>query len=171
MTKQVENVAHSELVSGSQTSLHSHSGGSGESVVILAYDVQNSTTNLIDCTGLQFTAEPNSKYIIDVWTIHDSTLSSVGIKLSLNGPSSPIIVSGLYHGAATLSSLDGSALNTYDQSIATSGSAYISGNLTVMHALLHTGGNGGMVVVRFACEAAGTIIIKAGSILRYMKIG
>lgn len=172
MTKQVENIAHNELVSGGVTSLHTHAGGgSGDTVIILGADVANSTTTLMDCTGLQFTAETNSKYLIDVLTIHNSSSSSVGIKLSLNGPTSPELIVGLYHGASTVSALDGSAFNSYDGSIATSGSAYTSNNLTVMNAILFTGVNGGTVIIRFACEASGTVTVKAGSILRYRKIG
>ena len=43
MTKQSENVAHSELVDGSTTSLHSHAGGSGGGLVVSGATVFSGT--------------------------------------------------------------------------------------------------------------------------------
>jgi hypothetical protein len=172
MAKQVEVIAHAELVGGGQTSLHSHAGGGGESeiVVIKVGDTANSTTSLADATGLSFTALANKTYIIEGWIRYATSATTVGIQLSANGPTSPAFVAGLWDVNAAQGTPDGGAFNAWNVTVAASAAPFTGDNLARLHCLFRNGSTQGTFIIRFAAETTGTITIKDGSVLRYRQV-
>jgi hypothetical protein len=160
-----------DLTDGGATTLHSHAGGAGESenIVRKTDDTANSTVNLADATGLSFTVEANADYIIEAWIIYTTSATTVGIKLSATGPSSPVVMAGLWDVNAAQGTPDGGAFNADNVTIASSAAPFTTGNLARLHCLLRTGANAGTFMIRFAAETTGTITIKIGSVLRWRK--
>jgi hypothetical protein len=143
---------------------------SDETVVSLSSNVQNSTTTLADVTELSFNLDANSLYVIEGWIVFDTSATTVGIKLSAKGPTSPTVFSGHFITNNANGTPDSSSFNANDVTVATSASSFTSGNLAAMHAVVKTGSNSGTFQLRFAAETTGTITIRAGSVLKMKKI-
>jgi len=167
-----EQVAAAPLVGGGQTALHSHAGGGGESelLVVKSADTANSTTTLADADGLSFTALANKTYLIEAWVRYGTSATTVGIKLSINGPVSPAFVCGLWDVNAAQGTPDGGAFNGYDVAIASSAAPFLADNLARLWCLFRNGGTEGPVVIRFAAETTGTVTVKTGSCMRYRQV-
>ena len=176
MAIQSEPVAASPLVDGSQTSLHSHPGGGGDSevTVVKVGDVTNATTAFADITGLTFTPLANKTYVIEAWIIFQSNTALCGIKFSGNGPASPIayvmnvhipIALTLY---ASDSMLASRAYNTGTPSVSVD--AINSNLLAKVDAVLVNGSNSTPFTLRFAAETTGTVKVLTGSVLRYRQV-
>jgi len=175
MTKQSTAVAHADLVGGSQTALHSHVGGGGESEIILRTtgDITNSTTSFADVTGLTFTTTANKDYVFEAWLIFQSDTVGTGIKFAVNGPTSPVavvmlahvpIALGLYASCVTLAS------RAYNTGTASASVDTANANLLCkIDGLIRTGSNTGTFAVRFAAETTGIVKIMTGSVLRYRQ--
>lgn len=159
-----------DLTNGGVTALHSHAGGESEFIIRLTVDRSNSTVSLVDCTGLSFSAEADSEYIIEAWIIYTTSATGVGIKLSANGPTSPIGVAGLWGVNAAQGTPDGGAFNAYNVTVAASAAPFTTGNLAKLWCLLRNGVNAGTFIIRFAAETTGTVSIKVGSVLRVRKV-
>lgn len=145
-------------------------GGESENVVRKTTDTANSTTTLADAAGLSFAAQANSDYIVEGWIIYTTSATTVGIKLSAKGPTSPVALAGLWDVNAAQGTPDGGAFNADDVAIAASAAPFTTNNLARLHCLLSTAANAGTFIIRFAAETTGTITIKAGSLLRYRKV-
>jgi len=161
-----------DLTDGGETTLHSHAGGGGdgEVAVVATADTANATTTLANAVGLAFSALANSTYIIDGFIVWSTTATTVGIKLSATGPTTPTIMAGRYSLDAANSTPDSSSFNANDVVVTTAASPFTAGCLAELHCVLKTGANAGTFQVRFAAETTGTITIKAGSVLRYRKV-
>jgi hypothetical protein len=171
-TKLMRDSHKTELTGGGQTTLHSHAGGGGESenVVVATQDTANSTTTLADATGLNFSAEANSTYIIEGFIAWSTSATTVGIKLSATAPASPTLLAGRYSMDAANSTPDSSSFNANDVVVTTAASPFTDGCLAELHCVLKTGATAGTFQVRFAAETTGTVTIKIGSTLRYRKV-
>ncbi len=169
MATQTVQMGHPELVGGSATTLHSHAGGGGESetVVLKTGDTANSTTTLSNAVDLVFTALANKTYLIEGFIVYDSSATTVGIKLSATGPTSPTRMAGHFVTDAANGTPDSSSFNANDVTATTSASSFTAGNIAALHCVLVNGSNQGSFQIRFAAETTGTVTVKAGSCLRY----
>lgn len=147
------------------------SGGSeSESVVVLGSDVSNSTTTLADATGLSFSLDANSLYIVEGYIVWDTSATANGIKIACTVPSGATINAGHFITDAATGTPDSNSWNANDVATATSASPFTTGNLGKVNAICKTSSTSGTWQLRFACETTGTITIKAGSVLRYRKV-
>lgn len=164
--------AHPDLTSGGQTALHGHAGGGGEAevVVVKVGDTANATTTLADAAGLSFTALANKTYLIEGLVRYATSVTTVGIKLSANGPASPAFIAGLWDVNAAQGTPDGGAFNAYNVAVAASAAPFTSDNLARLHCVFRNGPNQGTFVVSFAAETTGTVTVKDGSVLRYRQV-
>lgn len=176
MTIQAEQIGHAALVGGSQTTLHSHAGGGGESetVSVTTGDASNATTAFADVTGLTFEMLANKTYIIEAWLIFQSNTAGTGIKFALNGPASPAAVLMLAHIPIALTlyascvTLASRAYNTGTPSVSVD---TINANLMCkIDGIVRNGNTGGTLAIRFAAETTGTVKVMTGSVLRYRQV-
>lgn len=161
-----------EAVLIGELSSHSHASGGGESevVVVKTGDTANATINLADATELTFEALANSLYIIEVFLVWDTSVATVGIKVSATASGSPTLTRGHFIADAIAGTPDSSTYNANDVVTTTSASPYTAGGCGMLHAILKTGTSASTWTLRFAAETTGTITIKAGSVLRYRKV-
>ena len=145
-------------------------GGESENVIVATQDTANATTTLANATGLVFAADAASTYLIEGFIVWDSSVTTVGIKLSATGPSTPTVMAGHFITDAAKGTPDSSSFNGNDVTVTTSASAFTSGNIAALHCILKTGANSGNFQIRFAAETTGTVTIKIGSVLRYRKV-
>lgn len=155
-----------------EISSHSHAGGGGESeiVVVKGADTPNSTTTLADVVGLSFTALANKTYIIETWLRWDTSATTVGIKLAVNGPAGPAFVSTCWFTPITTTTNQGNGGNAYDVGGIVASAAFTTNNLAKLYCLFRNGNTQGTFVVRFAAETTGTVTAKIGSVLRYRQV-
>jgi hypothetical protein len=169
-------VAHPELVDGSVTTLHSHSGGSeAETILRTTGDVTNSTTTFADVTGLSFSMLASKDYIIEAWIIFQSNTAATGIKFALySAAASPVAVVNLCHIPigitlyASDSCLAARAYNTGTPSVSVDTTN--SNLLCKIEGLVRNGVNAGTLAIRFAAETSGIVKVMTGSVLRYRQV-
>jgi hypothetical protein len=150
-----------------------------ETFVSLPSDISNSTITLTDVTGLSFTAEANTSYVVRLYGFATFASAVTGIGLALNVPNDASVISGRVTnqiGSQTLSSMqqvqdDAIAGTTGTNGIGTSGNpapvitTYIDGVWIV------TTATGGTVQLRLRSElATNNVTVKAGSRISYLKI-
>jgi hypothetical protein len=170
-----EKVAHSELVGGAATTLHSHSGGGGESenVVRTTGDVTNSTTNFADVTGLSFLALAYKDYIFEAWLIFQSDTAGTGIKFAVNGPASKLaVVMNAHIPIALTLYASGNMLASRAYDTGTPSASVDTANANLLAHVVGIFRNGpveGMFAIRFAAETTGIVKIMTGSVLRYRQ--
>lgn len=174
MTIANEQVGHPELVGNTQTTLHSHGGGSeSENVVRTTGDITNNTTTFADITGLSFTMVANKDYIFEAWILFQSNTAATGIKFAGNSAAAatafgllahiPIALT-LYASCVTL------AARAYDTGTpSVSVDATNSNLLCKIDGLVRCGASGGTFALRFAAETTGVVKIMTGSVLRYRQ--
>lgn len=161
---------NTKYLRGDQTWQVPAGGGESEIVVVLGADVANATVNLANATGLSFSADANSTYIIEVFLLWDTSATTVGIKVSATATNSPTIQSGQFITDAASGTPDSSSWNANDVVVTTSASPFTTFSMGKVAAVLKTSGSGSTWQLRFAAETTGTITIKAGSALRYRKV-
>jgi hypothetical protein len=146
-------------------------GGKSEVVVRLGTDVANSTTAFADVTGLSFPILANKDYIFDVWLLFQSSVTTTGIKLAVNGAASPVAIGIQTHIPTTLTAITHGCAVAYNSGMASTGVPVINTSyLANITGILRNGNNAGTLIIRFAAETMGTVKIMAGSILRYRQV-
>jgi len=151
---------------------HTHAGGSGEAEVIVVKigDTSNATTTYADATGLSFTSVGGKTYIIEAWVRWATSVATVGIKLSVNGPATPGFVADVWNAALTTSGVSGGGGNAYKVGGASASAFATTDNLAMLNILYRAPAAGGIVTIQFAAETTGTVTIKDGSVLRYRQV-
>ena len=171
-----EQVAHSALVGGAQTALHSHAGGGGESenIVRTTGDITNNSTTFANITGLSFSMAANTDYIFEAWLIFQSNTATTGIKFSA--------YSAVAFTAFVLNALIPIGLDLYVSSPMEASRAYDTGTPSIsvdtvnanllckIDGLVRNGASAGTLTLRFAAETTGTVKIMTGSVLRYRQV-
>lgn len=145
-------------------------GSESEAVIVATADTANATTTLANATGLAFSALANATYIIEGFIVWDTSVATVGIKLTATGPTNPTLMAGHFITDAVNGTPDSSSFNANDVVATTSASAFLAGNIAALHCILKTGDNAGTFQIRFAAETTGTVTIKIGSTLRYRQV-
>lgn len=155
-----------------EISSHTHAGGGGESEVIVVKigDTSNATTTYADATGLSFTSVGGKTYIIEAWIRWATSALTVGIKLSVNGPTTPGFVADVWNAALTTSLISGGGGNAYKVGGASASAFATADNLAMLNILYRAPAGGGVVTIQFAAETTGTVTIKDGSVLRYRQV-
>jgi hypothetical protein len=146
-------------------------GGESELVVRLGADISNATTNFADVTGLFFPALANKDYIFDAWLLFQSSVTTTGIKLAVNGAASPVAVGIQTHIPTALTAITHGLAVAYDSGTASTGVPVINTSyLANITGILRNGATAGNLVIRFGAETTGTVKIMTGSILRYRQV-
>lgn len=140
--------------------------GESETIIVKVGDTANNKTAFEDATGLSFTPAISTLYIIEAWIRYETTATTVGINLAVNGPTSPDFVTGIWYTSVS-GIARGSTFNDYDDGTPAIASPFTTDNIAKLYCMLRTGVGGGDFVIRFAAETTGTITIKDGSVLRY----
>jgi hypothetical protein len=150
-----------------------------ETFVNLPSDISNSTITLTDVTGLSFTAEANTSYVVRLYGFATFASAVTGIGLALNAPNDATVVMGRVTnqiGAQTLSSMQQVQNNAIAGTTAINGSG-TSGNPAatistyIEGVWLVTVVTGGTVQMRLRSEVGtSNVTLKAGSKMSYLKI-
>jgi hypothetical protein len=144
----------------------SEAGGGGSdpwSWTTLVADVVNNTVTLAPVTGLAFTANANTKYLVELIGIFQSAATTTGIALALDIPSGTIAGHG-FHLVST------NGVNGFDQIAdsavvgATSSTRAANTNIPISaRFLVAIGAVGGTVQLQFRSEVASSAVtMKAG---------
>lgn len=175
MTIQNVQVAHPDLVGGSLTTLHTHSGGSeSENVVRTTDDISNNTTTFATITGLSFSMLANKDYIFEAWIIFQSNTAATGIKFAGYSAVSPIAFALLAHVPIALTlyaSCVTLASRAYDTGTPSVSVDTVNSNLLCkIDGIVRNGADSGTFALRFAAETTGIVKIMTGSVLRYRQV-
>lgn len=156
-------------------STHSHAGGSDPFLVKLrlAGDITNATVTPTNLTGMAFTYEVNSFYVFEMFILCTSGAATTGYGFALD-VSSAVTSVGLNftHQLATGGTLSGgdSIADNVSRGLSSGVPAITVINPVMGHGILVTGANTGTAQFTFRPEVAYTATVKAGSIIRVMKI-
>jgi hypothetical protein len=165
MTIQSEQVAHQSLVSGGQTTLHSHAGGGTSFVtkVLATADTTNSAVALANCSSLSFAVVSDRFYGFNFYVYFTTPLATVGLALSLNAPANNYILFNTFIPVTSIAAktFNYSAVSAF---VASTGVPVASAKVMAMLDGLIQPTAPGNVIIRFAtAEASQRAVIKAGS--------
>jgi hypothetical protein len=91
MANQTELVAHSALVGGSQTALHSHpGGGGGPSLLKKTANQTINGTAFQNITDLTFAVLANTDYAFKFYIVYRSATTTTGFRFAINGPAGAV---------------------------------------------------------------------------------
>ena len=157
---------------GKSNTDHTHpSSGESEIIVRLGADVANATTSFADVTGLLFPVLANKDYVFDVWLLFQSSVTTTGIKLAVNGPAGFVVLGLQTHIPTTLTAITHGCAVAYNSGTASAGVPVINTSyLANITGIFRNGATAGNLVIRFAAETTGTVKIMTGSILRYRQV-
>lgn len=152
-----------------------HTGNLTPSVdVVLSTDRTTTSTTLANVTGLSFSVDASSTYVIEGWIVYDVSTAALGALFSATGPASTSIMSGLvmHNTTGAASGTQSSAWYANDGGVTTTGSVSTAGNIAHIKAVIKTGGTSGTWQLRYAMETAGaySLTVKAGSTITYRKV-
>ena len=126
--------------------------------VKLASDVANSTTTMAAVTGLSFTADANTTYLVEVIGAFQSAATTTGIALALDIPSGSVI-------GTTLASISATTVGATEQVAdnastgATSAVRAVNTNTPVTgRFVVAVGGSGGTIQLMFRSEVASSAV-------------
>lgn len=140
---------------------------------VLASDVSTgANTTPVDVTGLVFTYEINSVYVIEVFGRRSAAAATTGMGLQLN-VSSAVDYADLtfFHQLANTGTLAGGHAIADDASVGVSSG--VPGTAIVpfyASGVLNTAGNTGTCQLRYRSEVAAVSTIRAGTVMRVQKI-
>jgi len=147
--------------------------GGGPATVKKTADQSNSTTTLADVAGLAFPVLANTDYLFEFIVVFQTAATTTGIRLDINGPSSPTYV--VWWREIPLAAQTAGTDNIQDrqlvgyQSDAATGSIGVANQNYVARitGVLSNGANPGTLQLQFASEvAASAVTIKKGSLGR-----
>jgi len=133
----------------------------------------NATANTIqDITGLSFAVTNGSRYYFKFICYFTTAATTTGTRFSINGPSSPTVLSYMSEYSLTTStSTRNPSLQSYDLPAAASANVATTGsNLAIIEGYIIPSADG-TVIGRFASEVSGSAItVKAGSVLYWQQL-
>ncbi len=149
------------------------SGGSDPwSWLSLASNNTVSTTAYADVTGMSFTADANTKYLVQVFGAYQSAATTTGIGLTLNIPSGSII--GQMRVSTSATALGGTEIIADDASTGASTGVRAANTNTPIEAwfVVSVGVTGGTIQLRQRSEIAGsnTVLQSGLTIMGYRTI-
>lgn len=157
---------------GRITAASNGSGGGGGGATITAHSVASdqtsSSTSYADVTGLTASVAANTTYVFEAYIIWQSSGSTEGIGLAVNGPASPTLL--VSHAAANASANYYQFITVataYDTgALATSG-AGATDRAAHVRGVITTGASSGTFAIRYRAETGGanSATVKTGSTL------
>jgi hypothetical protein len=139
--------------------------------VLKTGDTNTTSTSFSDITDLSFSVTAGKTYWFRFVIPYATSVTSNGIKLSINGPASPTYLAyfvEVANGASTLGLRK--ALSTYDATPTSTNSASTTSNIGIIEGVIKPSSNG-TLIGRFGNEAAGqSNTIKAGAMIKYLEI-
>lgn len=140
---------------------------------MLGSNISTASTSLVNATGLSFTADANTHYIIEADIIWESNTALGGIGFSLNGPATPTAVVFHWSTFSALSSLTHRFARAWNGG-STALTLVDSANASIpakMYATVITGASGGTITVRYCAGGVlATVTIIEGSSIRYRVV-
>lgn len=142
------------------------------SIARLAADVTNSTTTLVNVTGLTLPLAANSTYQVDAQVMFQTAATTTGIRLTQTVPAGATVVAQ-WNTPTSLTAGTTANQRAADAGAATTAIDTANANtLATASLLVITGATAGSLQIRFASEvAASNAVIKAGSNLVAIKVG
>lgn len=125
----------------------------------LSSAISTTSTTYADVTGMSFTVEANKNYEFSCSVIYRSVVTTTGIGISLNGPSSPTALNGrsfnAYNGTGKTTGVQTANADTYG----------------LFNASFRNGSNAGTLTLRYATEVSGSAItLRAGTYCKITEI-
>jgi len=147
-------------------------GPADVTTVVLGGDITTSSNVLGDATGLSFSALPGKSYLVEFAVAFQTVATTTGIRFSVNGPASPISVTGGFLVPTSLTANSAINFRAYNSGNSTTG--IDTANATALArgtCLFRNGANAGTFALRFASEVnSSAVTIKTGSVLRYREL-
>jgi hypothetical protein len=138
--------------------------GSGVNVIYLASDVSTNSAVVTDITGFTITVQANKTYTIFGQFGTQGPNTTVGVRYSLNGPTSSLIRYGV-EGTATTATYVNSTANTFNVPLTSVGASSNTTTKTSFFATVTTT-SAGTISVKHAPSTGGTTVFtKAGSFI------
>lgn len=139
--------------------------------VSISGDVTSTSTSFADITDLGFSVVAGKTYWFRFVIPYTVGTTATGIRLSINGPSSPtylVYYVELTNGASVVGLRLG--LTTYDSTPTSTNSSTTNSNIGIIEGLI-TPSTSGTLIGRFGIESAGqTTTIKSGAMIKYLEI-
>jgi hypothetical protein len=145
--------------------------GIAQTAVVLGSDVinNNGTANTIqDVTGLSFSVVAGYTYYFYFIIQFTSAVTTTGSRWSINGPSTPTMLSYVSEYTLTATTTTRNAvLQAYDLPAASNATSVVAMNMATIEGIIKPSANG-TVIARFASEVlSSAITAKAGSVCYY----
>jgi hypothetical protein len=157
---------------GKSATDHTHPGGGGDSVVVLAADVTNNNgvaNTIASVTGLAFPVVSGETYWFEFVIPYTAAATTTGSRWSITGPTNSMLA---YRSEYTLTAttVTTNCCSAYDFPAASNLSSLTVGNVATIWGHIRVTANGS-VTARFASEVlSSAIVAKAGALVRYRKV-
>jgi hypothetical protein len=132
----------------------------------LSADRTSSVTTYADVTDLSFSVAASTNYEMECNILYQTAATTTGVGLSLNGPTSPSFVGGLFStSSGTTGGSTSNAFGAYDSGGATTGvTAANTNTFGSFKGYFRNGANAGTLQLRFRSEVASSnAVVKANS--------
>lgn len=138
----------------------------------LSSAISTTSTTYADVTGMSFTVEANKNYEFSCSVIYRSVVTTTGIGISLNGPSSPTSIVGQFVSNSSSTALNGRSFNAYNGTGKTTGVQTANADTYgLFNASFRNGSNAGTLTLRYATEVSGSAItLRAGTYCKITEI-
>lgn len=142
--------------------------GSGITVVRRTADFSVSSTSLADVTGMGFSVAASTNYIGQYVVFFNTNATTVGIRLSINGPASPTQIKyGAFVATGAAGTNDSTmaqmSATAYDTQIVTTSGPGLTNAVATIWFNLRNGSNAGTLILRHASETATETIVESGT--------
>jgi hypothetical protein len=157
---------------------HTHSGATGDTIVVKTADQAFTATSFGDDTALTFPVSLGVRYWVSFWIIYQSALTTTGARFGVNGPAAPTLIALeskkqiTVGGTASTDMFSTAILTAYDTALPASTAEPAA--LTNLHCRIEgvfQPSVGGSLTLRVQSEVNGSAItVKAGSLVRYRAL-
>lgn len=132
-------------------------------------DFTTNSTTLVDVTDGAVAMVANADYTIEIWALVQSSATTTGVWLSLDGPASPTSVSwGYAMATSTTAAAQRFGNSAYNTGSATNDIPAANTTYSVqIHGMVRNGANAGNLQLRLAAETAANVKVMEGT---WMKI-
>lgn len=140
--------------------------------VVLGTQRDNASSTFADCTGLSVALAASAKYWIAVQGQYKVT-DALGVKIGVNGPSSPSRMAMLIDIALSLGSMASSSVSAYNTSPTAASSQANTANYFAVEGLIFTGASSGTFILSYAAVTGGggtTASILTGAYLWWQRL-
>lgn len=140
---------------------------------VLSTDVTNnnaSADTLADVTGLSFSVTSGYTYWFRAVIFYTSAATTTGSRWTVNGPSSPTLLSYTSKYTLTETSETVNYATAYQIPAASNATSLTAGNVAVVEGYIKPSADG-IVAIQFASEVSSSAVVaKAGSMLQYRRV-